>query len=241
MIETVWFDSIDSTNEEAKRRAEAGAVGPLWLAARQQTQGRGRQGRVWQGDPNNLAVTYLATFAQPASQLANLSFVVALAVADTCDAFGVSPAAAVKWPNDIYINGAKVAGVLLESGGTSDGRIWLAMGMGINLASHPDGLDYPASHVGAHIPNAPPAPEQALVVLDEHLHRWLAVWQSQGFGPIRDAWHKRAFGLGQRATARLAGGDVSGIALGIDERGALELKQSHGEIVRIAAGEVFFV
>lgn len=239
-MQAVWFDIINSTNEEARRRAEAGEGGSVWLAARVQTAGRGRQGRVWQGDSRNLTATYLSVFDQTPAQLATLSFVAALAVAETCDDFGCMPAPQLKWPNDVYINGAKAAGLLLESGVRGDGRIWLAMGIGLNLAAHPGDTIYPATHLGAHIATPPPAPEQALVVLDGHLTRWLTVWAQQGFDPVRTAWLKRAYGLHAPATARLATGDITGLALGIDETGALELKRESGEITRISAGEVFF-
>lgn len=114
----VVFDTIDSTNDEARRRAAAGEIGPLWIAARRQTAGRGRQGRVWSSEPGNLAATYLFAFCGAPAEAARLSFVAALAVADTLSALAPGAEITLKWPNDALANRRKAAGILLENFGT---------------------------------------------------------------------------------------------------------------------------
>ncbi len=234
------FDVIDSTNEEAKRLAGRGETGPIWISAARQTAGRGRRGRVWESPAGNLAATLMLRPGKPAAECAQLSFAAAIAA---CDALrDLAPAAKlrVKWPNDVLAGSRKIAGILLESSGPA-GEVpaWLAIGVGINLATHPDGTEFPATSLkaqGAAVPLA----DDALLHLAAHFARWLELWRDEGFAPIRDAWLARAAGLGLRIRARLATGETAGVFEGISDSGALILREAAGQIRHIAAGEVFF-
>ncbi|MFN7359489.1 MAG: biotin--[acetyl-CoA-carboxylase] ligase, partial [Brevundimonas sp.] len=86
-VPVIWFDALDSTNLEARRRAEAGETGPVWLAARHQSAGRGRRGRPWASDSGNLFATLLLVTSRPAGEAAQASFLAALAAADLLEAF----------------------------------------------------------------------------------------------------------------------------------------------------------
>ena len=108
------FEDIDSTNAEARRLAEGGETGPLWITALRQHAGRGRRGRAWETGDGNLAATYLFTTRKPAAEAAQVSFVAALAVADLIEAFVPDGPVTLKWPNDPLIAGAKAAGILVE-------------------------------------------------------------------------------------------------------------------------------
>ena len=110
------LDEIDSTNAEARRRAEAGAAGPVWITAKRQSAGRGRRGRSWETGAGNLAATLLTVTSRPAGEAAQVSFIAALAVADLAAAYAPPSLVALKWPNDPLIAGKKVAGILVESG-----------------------------------------------------------------------------------------------------------------------------
>src|SRR5579871_4075983 len=110
------FEAIDSTNSEARRRADAGETGPLWITARRQTAGRGRRGRSWETGKGNLAATLLMVTDRSAREAAELSFVAALAVSDLVQAHLPPGRAKVKWPNDVIVSGRKIAGILVESG-----------------------------------------------------------------------------------------------------------------------------
>jgi biotin-(acetyl-CoA carboxylase) ligase len=149
---------IDSTNSEAKRLAEAGDPGAVWIVADQQTAGRGRRGRVWQTQQGNLATTLL--IRPQGAQVAQLSFAAALAVSDTIAAFAPQAAIAVKWPNDVLAERRKIAGILLEAG-----PCWLAVGMGVNLAAAPEDTEFPAIAL-ADLGVTPPSPDAALAVSD---------------------------------------------------------------------------
>ena len=133
----IALDEAGSTNDEAKDRAVAGAPEGTVIWARQQRAGRGRRGRAWVSPPGNLYLSVILRPACEARSVAQLSFVAALAVLDLVD--GPLPGrACCKWPNDILVDGGKVAGILLESALRAEGRVdWVVLGIGVNLASHP--------------------------------------------------------------------------------------------------------
>jgi BirA family transcriptional regulator, biotin operon repressor / biotin---[acetyl-CoA-carboxylase] ligase len=234
------FDEIDSTNEEARRRAAAGASTPLWITAARQSAGRGRRGRVWTSATGNLFATLLLRPNKPAGQCAQLSFVAALAVSDMLAAFAPSADLKLKWPNDVLASGRKLAGILLESESRPDGAAaWLAVGIGVNLAMFPEDTEFPATSVKA-LGVTPPPPGDALLHLAAAFAKWYEAWRIGGFAPVREAWLARASGLGSRIRARLANEEIIGVFQGIDDSGALLLGLPGGTTRIIAAGEVFF-
>ncbi len=238
--ELASFEEIDSTNEEARRRALHGERGPLWIWALKQTAGRGRRGRSWDSPVGNLMTTLLLAPGTPAADAARLSFVAALAVRDLIMHFASTVDVRVKWPNDVLIDGKKVAGILLESSADANARIlpWLAVGMGINLHHAPEGTAFPATSLSAHA--EAPAPPEALTILAANWHRHFSTWREHGFDPIRAAWLQRAVGLGQSIEVRLPGESVNGIFRSLDQDGALLLALPDGTVRAITAGEVFF-
>jgi BirA family transcriptional regulator, biotin operon repressor / biotin---[acetyl-CoA-carboxylase] ligase len=234
------FDEIDSTNAEARRRADAGEGGPLWITAARQSAGRGRRGRNWDTGAGNLAATLLTTTDLPPAEAAQISFVAALAVADLARSYLPADLVRLKWPNDVLVGGRKACGILVESGRRPDGRLWLATGIGVNLAHAPDGTERPATSFAAHGAAPPPTPAQALDRLSEVFAGWLNAWEQRGFSAIAEAWTVRAHGLGEPCVARLGSETVEGVAEGLDVDGALRLRLADGQIRRITAGDVFF-
>jgi BirA family transcriptional regulator, biotin operon repressor / biotin---[acetyl-CoA-carboxylase] ligase len=217
-VEVVRLDVVDSTNAEARRRAEAGASGPLWITARRQTAGRGRRGRAWSSEPGNLAATLLTHTARPPAEAAQSTFVAALAVHELISAF-VDPALVrIKWPNDVLLAGHKASGILVESGVQATGGLWLAVGIGVNLVQAPEDVD----------------------LLIQTFSAWQDRWDQLGFAALRDAWTARAQGLGGPAVARLAHETVEGVAEGLADDGALRLRLPDGSLRLISAGDVFF-
>lgn len=233
----VWLDEIDSTNEDARRRAAGGEQGPLWIAAHRQTAGRGRRGRIWQGGNGNLAATLLVRPDVPASEAAQLSFAAALAVADLVQHFAPDVPVTVKWPNDVLADGRKLAGILLESG--NDHGFWLAIGIGVNLAEAPTGTEFPATSLKTVLGTAPD-PQDALTVLADRFAHWHRAWREGGFPMLREAWLERADRLGGPIRARLPCEEQEGVFEGIDASGALLLNQGQGRVRAITAGEVFW-
>jgi BirA family biotin operon repressor/biotin-[acetyl-CoA-carboxylase] ligase len=230
--------SVDSTNEEARRMARAGEPGPVWITAREQTAGRGRRGRAWVSPPGNLAATLLIRPSKPAAECAQLSFVAAIAAADTLASFAPAADIKVKWPNDVLAGGRKIAGILLESEASGPGT-WLAIGIGLNLAHFPPDTEFPATALADLGVQAPQSPD-ALALLAANTAKWYDLWQMDGFSPIRDAWLARASGLGGPIRVRLSDSETSGTFEGIDSSGALILRESMTHARTIAAGDVFF-
>lgn len=236
----VVLKEIDSTNAEVRRRAEAGQADPVWIVGLRQTVGRGRRGRAWETGTGNLAATLLLTLDKPPAEAAQVSFVAALAVADLLATYAPADLVALKWPNDPLLGGLKVSGILIESGQSPAGGLWLAVGIGINLVHKPEHSERPATCLPDWREGASPTPQEAAGVLSEAFARWLDVWMRLGFPAIADAWTARAHGLGQACTARLANETVEGVAEGLDDDGALRLRLADGTLRRITAGDVFF-
>ena len=236
------YDSLDSTNEEARRLNQAGELGPIWIRAQHQTKGRGRRGRTWLGQAGNLFATGLYTLDCPPIAAANLSFVAALAVAEAIDPYIGTGSVSLKWPNDVMIKGRKTSGILLESW-PSAGQLSVAIGIGINVVTSPEGVDQPITCVRDHLEAGRVEPTaqaifEALILSFTH---WFSVWQQGQFSPVKEAWLKRAVGIDQRIEVRLAQETLSGHFLGLGENGALLLKPSEtGPVREITAGDVFF-
>lgn len=234
------YDELDSTNAEARRRAEAGEAGPVWITALRQTAGRGRRGRAWDTATGNLAATLLFVTDKPPAEAAQVSFIAALAAADLAEACLGPGVGRLKWPNDLLIHGRKAAGILVESGARPDRGLWLAVGIGVNLAHAPQDVERPAAAFAEYMAVPPPAPRAALDILAARFEHWRALWAARGFGPIAAAWTERAHGLGAPCEARLPNQTHRGVAEGLDPDGALRLRLDDGAILRITAGDVFF-
>lgn len=236
----VTLDRVDSTNEEAKRRAAAGAPAGTLVWAREQTAGRARRGRRWSSPPGNLYCSLLLRPEGPAARALQLSFVAAVALAEAVA--GLLPAAKAvecKWPNDVLIDGRKVAGILLEGTAADGDRLeWLVVGAGVNVAGFPAATEFPATslraegYAGADV-------GAVLEAFAEGFARWVATWQAEGFGAVRAAWLGRARGLGAPLTVRLERETLEGTFCDLDADGALVLKAAAG-CRRITSGDVFF-
>lgn len=237
------FDHLDSTNAEARRRAEAGEEGPLWITAREQSAGRGRRGRDWSGHPGNLAATLLITTDRKPADAAMVSFVAALAAHDVIQADAAPGLVTLKWPNDVLVAGHKAAGLLIESGARAGGELWLAIGVGLNLVWSPGDTERPATSLVDHLAadrGAAPTPAVAMAELDRALQVRLVQWTRDGADAILKDWSDRASGIPGLCTARLGHETVTGWAEGLAPDGALKLRLDRGEVRLISAGDVFF-
>ena len=237
------LDQTDSTNAEARRRADAGETGPLWIVARRQSAGRGRRGRQWESQDGNLFSTLMQVTRKSPAEAAQVTFVAALAIADLLDAWAPASLVTIKWPNDVMLAGQKASGVLVESGAHESGGLWLAVGIGINLVSAPEGTERPATALAHHLRGdaaSPPSTEVAAAKLAEAFNVWMTRWETLGFQPILDAWSARTAGLDGPAVARLGRETIEGRAEGVASDGALKLRLADGSLRLISAGDVFF-
>jgi BirA family biotin operon repressor/biotin-[acetyl-CoA-carboxylase] ligase len=233
------FDEIDSTILEARRRAEFGDWGPVWLLARKQTAGRGRRGRAWATIDGNLFATYLGRAIKPPADIALLGFAAGLAIADALDARMESAKAKLKWPNDVLVEGRKVSGIMLDSGAAHGGSYWFALAFGVNIKGAPQNLDQPAACLGDFTADPAPSPEVLLGDIRPRLERWAARLDAEGFAPLGAAWTARAHGLGQAAEIRFGEEIVAGEVSGLSARGELEIMTPSGRRT-VSAGDVHF-
>lgn len=236
------FESVDSTNAEARRLAQKGEGGPLWITSQIQTAGRGRRGRDWVSKSGNLYATFLQTFSVPPATAAQASFVTALAVHDACNQFLPSTAdLSLKWPNDLLLEQQKLVGILLETVPCDQpGRMAVAIGCGINLAHAPSDTSYGATWLNAHTLHQV-SPELFLSVLAQTMSDRLDQWKNgEGFDLITKAWQNRASHIGKMISLIGTSETVTGKFLALATDGALILELSDGNTKHFHAGDVSF-
>ncbi len=220
------FERVGSTSDELRLLARDGAVHGTVVCADEQLSGRGRQGRPWFSAPGNLYLSVLLRAALPVRRSAELAFVAGLAVADAVDAALLSGhQARLKWPNDVQIDGAKVAGVLVERADGDEGTVSCILGIGVNVGHAPSGLPYPATCLREH-GSASVAAARARV-LAAIAARW-DQWLGDGFGVVRADWRARGPQAGAPLRVSLPGGAVDGTFAGLDADGALLLHTASG-------------
>lgn len=235
----IVHERVGSTNVEALALARNGETGPLWIAAREQTAGRGRRSGKWHSPPGNLYASLLLTDPCAPALAAQLSFVASLALHDALAA--LAPVARerlrLKWPNDLLFDDAKVAGILVEGETVPDGRFAAVIGIGVNCAAHPSDTPYPATDLA----NAgfAVAADALLDALMDCTAARLAEWDGGGgFDTLRRDWTAHAARLGE--TVRLSTGAQSfeGRFEGVDGHGHLVLALADGTRRSFSAGEV---
>jgi BirA family biotin operon repressor/biotin-[acetyl-CoA-carboxylase] ligase len=236
------FDRVESTNDEARRLAEQGFAAGAVVVADEQLKGRGRHGRAWTSPPGNLYASLLLRPEGTLARAAQLSLVASLALAEALIA--LAPPAAdvrVKWPNDVLVRGAKVAGFLLESAAEGDERVaWLIIGSGVNIASAPADTPYPATAL--RYEGFPPVtPMDVLGRYLGALDGWLARWRAGGFAAVRPAWLALGSRIDDRVRLRLGREEVAGRFLDVTDHGALLVAEDGDRRREITAGELLFV
>lgn len=251
-------DSLGSTNTEALECARAGEAGPLWVVARRQEAGRGRRGNVWTSPPGNLAASLLVGVDDVAADtIATLGFVAGIALVDAVKMVldkaapthprpqdevedgktGGCSEPRLKWPNDVLLDGAKLAGILLEAETALGDRRFVVVGFGVNVAAAPEGLPYAAACLRqcGHVPTA----EDLFEALSESMIDAMRLWRrGHGFSDVRARWLASAAGLGEPVTVRLGDQRVQGIFETIDEAGRLVVEMDDGTRRTVTAGEV---
>jgi BirA family biotin operon repressor/biotin-[acetyl-CoA-carboxylase] ligase len=253
----VGFDSTGSTNSEALAAAAAGDPGGLWFAARQQTAGRGRRGRPWSSPYGNLAASLLAVPDADPAIGATLGFVAGVALnralaeivpralvrigLDGADGTtgGDSARIALKWPNDVLVDGAKLAGILLEAQKRPDGRHAIVIGIGVNVVKAPEGLPYPATSLADL--GVTRTAEAVFEALSEAWVDSFSLWRDgQGVADVLADWRRAAAGIGARVAVALSDGVVRGTFETVDETGRLLLRGEDKSLIAITAGDVHF-
>lgn len=225
-----------STNADLVALAAQGVPEGLWLRAERQTGGRGRLARRWESPAGNLYCSTIVRLRPYDPAPGTLALVAAVALHEAVSLYLPPEKVVIKWPNDLLVDGAKLCGVLLER--TDDAII---IGIGLNIAHHPDLPDRPATSLAA-CGAGEVDPAYFLQTLAEIFARWLEVWRGQGLGPVRDRWLKQAHPVGTALKANLPDGStLEGLFTGLDEDGALILRLANGASHVIHAGDIFLI
>ena len=232
------FARVGSTNDEARSAALAGDAGRLWVVAEEQTHGRGRKGRFWSSPPGNLYASALIVDPCPPALAPQIGFVAGVALALAVEDLG-GIGFGLKWPNDLMWRGAKIAGLLAEGVTIPDRRLACVVGIGVNCASAPEGLDYPAAALADAIRPAVSA-DTLFLRLATRFHEALGLWaRGAGFPAIRALWLANAAGLGLPIRVADPRGAREGAFEGLDEGGRLLLRTSAG-VETIEAADLYF-
>jgi BirA family transcriptional regulator, biotin operon repressor / biotin---[acetyl-CoA-carboxylase] ligase len=249
------YDSVGSTNAEAIAAAAAGDFGGVWFAARQQTAGRGRRGRQWESPRGNLAATLLIVPEADPTLAATLGFVAGVSLnralsailpgglvkigIDGADALGGSARIALKWPNDVLADGAKLAGILLEASKLPDGRHAVAIGFGVNVIAAPQGLPYPATSLTDL--GVSRTAEAVFEALSDAWVEAFGLWDDgRGIGDVLKHWRASAAGIGAAVAVNQDGEVLRGIFETIDDGGRLIIRADDNRRIAISAGDVHF-
>ncbi|MCS6758067.1 MAG: biotin--[acetyl-CoA-carboxylase] ligase [Candidatus Devosia euplotis] len=249
------FDSVGSTNAEALEIAAAGDPGGIWFAARQQLSGRGRRGRQWESPYGNLAATLLIAPDCDPTLAATLGFVAGVSLSrglsavlpgglvrigiDGADGLEGRSRIALKWPNDVLADGAKLAGILLEANKLPDGRQAIAIGIGVNVVAAPQGLPYPATSLSDL--GVQRGAEEVFEALSDAWTDMFGLWNDgHGIGEVLARWRASAAGIGAPVAIKQNGEVVRGIFKSIDDVGRLIVHVEDDRRIAITAGDVHF-
>jgi BirA family biotin operon repressor/biotin-[acetyl-CoA-carboxylase] ligase len=237
----VEFEEIGSTNSEAVTRAKLGEPPPLWVVAAAQTEGHGRRGRPWQTPRGNLAASLFVARPLRCSRPATLGFVAGLALYGAIGRLlpALNTRLRLKWPNDLLLDGAKVAGLLLEAVTVPGGTDGVVIGFGVNVRYPPVNVPYPTCSLAdgglAH------EPEELFEVLSDEWVDCERLWsEGRGFPAIREAWLAHAAGVGLPVSVQWEAEKVCGTFETIGDDGSLILRRSDGMTRLVSAGDVHF-
>ncbi|HZX95740.1 MAG TPA: biotin--[acetyl-CoA-carboxylase] ligase [Myxococcales bacterium] len=235
------FEELESTNDEAHRLAEAGALHGEVVIAEVQTKGRGRRGRSWIAPPGkSLAMSVILRPSLPPSRAPEITLLAAVALAEAARELGAH-ATRIKWPNDLEVRGRKLAGLLTELHADADRVRHAVLGIGLNVTLQPGDLPAELRAVATSLlietGERQPRPMVCARIL-EHLEEWLSLHETEGFAPVAERWRELSSTLGHRVRVATEGATIEGDAVDLAEDGALLVREAGGALVRVVAGDV---
>ena len=237
-INILNFESIDSTNTEAVKQARKGAHEGLCITARQQTAGRGRQGRKWISPPDS--GLYFSIVLRPQLETRHLPLITLMTGVAVCDAlavFGIK--ADIKWVNDLLVDDKKIGGILAEAVETAGGTA-VIVGIGINLLSDsfPPEIAEIATSIEA-VTGERVTRDDLAYALTSEMKKYYSILQEGGYAAIIENWSRRStYFRGKEVRAVTAEGVFEGVTDGLEENGALRVKMADGGLRIIQAGDV---
>ncbi|MFS0656962.1 biotin--[acetyl-CoA-carboxylase] ligase [Bacillus sp. 179-C3.3 HS] len=228
------YDVIDSTNNEAKRLIQQGEELPFAVYAKQQTEGRGRLGRPWQTPAGNVAVTMAIKQPQDLSTQSTIAPMTALAIYDVLlPLMKETDRLAIKWPNDMLVNEAKVSGTLIEAD-----RSAIYIGVGINVKTKPEHVPYKTICLSE---LTDVSADQLVDHLTVAFQKYYTRWQMEGFEALTALYNKRLYRLNQPLRISLDREKQTweeGICCGVNRHGHLQLKEETGYVKAHSAGDI---
>lgn len=234
-----FFDSVGSTNDEAMAWTKKGAKDLSLVVADEQTMGRGRLDRPWFTPPRTALAFSLILRPTPAQKplLSRTVGLAALALSDVLQTLGLDPQ--IKWPNDILLNGRKLAGVLIEATWFEDEVQSIVIGMGINIAkaSVPatDILGFPATSLENMLGYVP----DRNVILHAVIANIIALRPHMGTDAFLSSWEKNLAYYGRQVRVEMGGEkSVSGKVIGLESDGSLKIRDDNGKVIPVRFGDV---
>lgn len=236
---TIYYEEIDSTNEEAKRLAEHGAIHGTLIVADYQSKGKGRRGRTWLSSKGDCI--YMSIILRPdmeSQYAAGLTLVAALAVSDGIDHLGCKTE--IKWPNDVIINGKKVCGILTEMSGEIDYINYVVVGIGINVNDDqfPTEIDSMATSIKLESGKMQNRAKLVAYIMEAMEEYYLLYRKTNNLSLLLDKYNKKLVNVNEKVKLVRKGEEQIRIALGIDETGALILEDENNVSEKIISGEV---
>jgi len=238
----IALDTVDSTNDELKRRASSNSEDEgLAIWSRIQTAGKGRNQRRWVSDIGNM---YISVLFRPNCSLpdaAQLGFLPVIAASKTLEhLLRKTPDISYKWPNDLLLNKKKVGGTLLEAGFYQKTKtIWVAVGFGLNIQNFPSTAYFPATSIKDEMGEDLKIEEVVELYL-QNLSELYSSWQEMGFEPVRKEWLSRGHGINEPLRVKLGVKNLFGLFRDLDKTGALVIDTSKGSH-RVSAGDVYLL
>jgi len=235
------FDELDSTNSTAKELARAGAEEGTIVIARTQNQGRGRFDRIWQSPEGGIYLSFILRPRISAEKTSLLPFVAALALTKTIESYGLH--ATIKWPNDVRVNGKKIAGILLESEVIGDTINYVVVGIGMNLnidITHFSTDIQPRSTSMIHELGSPVDYHEFLRKFFIQFGSFYKLFVEQQYDRIIDEWKTYTDTLGKTIRVQTPIETIQGIASDIDLSGFLLLRTERGETKKIMSGDCLY-
>ena len=235
------FDEVSSTNTKAKELAKAGAEEGTVVIAKTQSQGRGRFERNWESPEGGVYLSVILRPRESFEKLPLLSFVVALAVTKTIRSYGLP--ATIKWPNDIRVNGRKIAGILLESEGDGRSITYMIVGVGINLSADLMKFSARIQTKSTSVLNELHQKVdyyEALKTFFLSFKHYYELMKAQRYAAIIGEWKASSDTLGKRVRIQTMTETIQGIAYDVDQSGFLLLRTDQAEIKKMVSGDCLY-